>query len=94
MQDIAQALAITVGGTSKLVDRLEGAGLCRRRPHPEDRRSSILELTEPGRRALAEATATYEAELEDRLSSVLGPERLDGLHAALSELRSGTTRSR
>ena len=37
--DIAAALAITVGGTSQAVDRLQAAGWCRRRPNPEDRRS-------------------------------------------------------
>lgn len=94
VQDIADALAITVGGTSKLVDRLERSGLCRRRPNPGDRRSSILELTDEGRRALSDATATYEAELEARLTAVLSAERLDKLLAALTELRSGRGRSR
>ena len=32
VNDIAEELAITVGGTSKLVDRIEASGHCRRRP--------------------------------------------------------------
>ena len=38
--DIASELGITTGGTSKLVDRIEANGYCRRLPNPEDRRSS------------------------------------------------------
>src|SRR5258708_20829072 len=48
--DIKEELSITVGGTSKLVDRIEAAGLCRRRANPDDLRSQIIDLTPPGRR--------------------------------------------
>ena len=47
VHDIAEELSITVGGTSKLVDRIEAFGHCRRRPNPGDRRSSLIELTPP-----------------------------------------------
>src|ERR1700758_5117855 len=43
--DIAEALSLTTGGVSKLVDSIEASGYVRRRPNPEDRRSSIIELT-------------------------------------------------
>src|SRR5882724_3133193 len=69
--DIKEELSITVGGTSKLVDRIEAAGLCRRRANPDDRRSHIIELTAAGRRLLAKATRTFEDELQMRLGSDL-----------------------
>src|ERR1700744_639478 len=47
VHDIATALSITVGGVSKIVDRLEAAGYCARRANPADRRWSIIELTAP-----------------------------------------------
>lgn len=59
MFDIAQVLAITVGGTSQAVDGLEKSGLCVRAPHPADRRSSIVELT-----PVARATPVFDAELQ------------------------------
>jgi MarR family transcriptional regulator, organic hydroperoxide resistance regulator len=62
--DIAGALSLTTGGTSKLVDAIEAAGHCRRRPNPDDRRSSIIELTPAGRRLLDKATKTVEEELQ------------------------------
>jgi DNA-binding MarR family transcriptional regulator len=78
VQDIAADLSITVGGTSKLVDRIEAAGHCRRRPHPADGRSSLIELTPSGARLLTRATTTFDEELSGRLAGPLGP---DGLHA-------------
>jgi hypothetical protein len=44
--DIAKALSITVGGTSKVVDKGKAAGLCQRKPDPTDGRSNLIQLTE------------------------------------------------
>ena len=71
VQDIAAELSITVGGTSKIVDRIEAAGHCARRANPDDRRSSIIELTPVGKRLLAKASVTFEDELRKRLGSAL-----------------------
>ena len=57
--DIARALSITVGGASKVVDRVEAAGLCRRQPNPTDGRSNRIQLTEPGVGLLKAADVTY-----------------------------------
>jgi MarR family transcriptional regulator, organic hydroperoxide resistance regulator len=59
--DIARELGITTGGTSKLVDRIEANGYCRRLPNPADRRSSLLELTPEGQRLFAEAGVAFDA---------------------------------
>ena len=67
VNDIAEELVITVGGTSKLIDRLEASGHCIRRANPDDRRSSLIELTESGRTILAAATVDFDAALADRL---------------------------
>ncbi|TDD58802.1 MarR family transcriptional regulator [Kribbella antibiotica] len=71
MQDIAEEFPITVGGTSKVVDRLEVAGLCNRRANPDDRRSSIVELTTKGRKLVDKAMVAFEAELELRIGAVI-----------------------
>jgi DNA-binding MarR family transcriptional regulator len=85
--DIAHEMAITVGATSKGVDRLEAAGRCRRTANPDDRRSSLVELTPAGSAILAAATPTVEAELETWLGAALPSDTLDGLAATLSVLR-------
>jgi MarR family transcriptional regulator, organic hydroperoxide resistance regulator len=87
VQDIADELVITVGGTSKLVDSIEAAGYCRRRANPDDRRSSIVELTPTGKRLLAKATATFENELEIRLGAAVSQRSLRQLASTLARLR-------
>jgi DNA-binding MarR family transcriptional regulator len=74
VSDLARALRVTVGGTSKLVDRIERAGLIARETDPEDRRASRVTLTTAGKRKLTAATKTYDAEMAGILSGVLGPE--------------------
>ncbi len=86
--DIAAALSITVGGTSKLVDRIEGAGFCRRLVNPDDRRSSLIELTPPGRRLLVKATRSLDDELQARFGSALSHRQVQQLQATLTKLRS------
>jgi DNA-binding MarR family transcriptional regulator len=85
--DLKEDLSITVGGTSKLVDRIEAAGLCRRRANPDDRRSQIIELTPAGRRLLAKATKSFEDELQTRLGSAVPSRDRDEFIATLMRLR-------
>ena len=51
VHELSEELSITIGAASKVVDRLERDGLATRRPHPEDRRSSLVSLTTAGERA-------------------------------------------
>jgi DNA-binding MarR family transcriptional regulator len=85
--DIASELGITTGGTSKLVDRIEASGYCRRLPNPADRRSSLLELTPVGERILAAAGATFDDELQRWLGAALPERTLRQFAATLSRLR-------
>jgi MarR family transcriptional regulator, organic hydroperoxide resistance regulator len=57
--DIARVLSITVGGASKVVDKVEAAGWCRRQPNPTDGRSNLIELTGPGEGLLEAANVTF-----------------------------------
>jgi DNA-binding MarR family transcriptional regulator len=85
--DLAHEMAITVGATSKAVDRLEAAGRCRRTANPDDRRSSLVAVTPAGAALLAAATPTVESELNTWLGSVLPAENLEKLATMVSMLR-------
>ena len=93
VNDIAAALAITIGGASQSVDRLERRGLCTRRPHPVDRRATIIELTDEGRARCAAAGLVFDRELAVRFgAAALTPDQLRQLADALAALR-GRSRS-
>ena len=85
--DIAAELGITTGGTSKLVDRIEASGYCRRLPNPDDRRSSLLELTPEGRRLLAGAGVAFDDELQRWLGAAVPERTLRQFASTLGRLR-------
>ena len=58
-KEIAARLEQTSGSVTALLDRLERSGHLLRAPHPTDRRSLILSLTDPGREAVAAVRAAY-----------------------------------
>jgi MarR family transcriptional regulator, organic hydroperoxide resistance regulator len=91
--DIASELGITTGGTSKLVDRIEASGYCRRLPNPEDRRSSLLELTPEGHRMFDEAGTAFDDELQRRLGTALPERTMRQFGAALARLRAAGQRA-
>jgi DNA-binding MarR family transcriptional regulator len=91
--DIAEELSITIGGTSKLVDRIEASGFCARQANPSDRRSSIIELTPAGRRLLSKASKAMEDELHTRIGSALPARSLHQFHSAVTRLRGAVTRA-
>ncbi len=66
-KQLADSLELTTGATTSLIDRVDRAGLLERRPHPTDRRSVTLELTDLGREAVDFVTQTYRAAFVDAL---------------------------
>jgi DNA-binding MarR family transcriptional regulator len=86
--DLARGLRITVGGTSKLVDRIESAGFIAREPDPDDRRASRVTLTTAGKRKLTAAVKTYEAEVGSILSAALSRDEQQQMSDHVSRLLS------
>jgi DNA-binding MarR family transcriptional regulator len=48
MNELSEHLMVTPRNVTALVDGLEKEGLVRRRPHPTDRRATLIELTDEG----------------------------------------------
>lgn len=88
VRDIARTLAITVGGASKVVDKVETAGLCERQPNPADGRSSLIRLTGAGELLLGRAKQTRGAALADLLDDGVPQAELTRLAVTLHRLRS------
>jgi DNA-binding MarR family transcriptional regulator len=53
MSGISEELGVTRRNVTALVDALEEENLVRRRPHPTDRRATVIELTPEGERTVA-----------------------------------------
>ena len=89
MSEVAAQTVHTSGGTTRLVDRIEEAGLVRRAACPKDRRTTYVELTELGRRRLEEATMVHLEHLEEHLTSHLSTSERSVLISALTKLNGG-----
>jgi DNA-binding MarR family transcriptional regulator len=57
--EFAGALMLTSSGTTKRLDRLEQAGLITRGPDPEDRRATLITLTDAGLKLIDRATDAH-----------------------------------
>ncbi len=56
MRVIGERLQVHQTSVTNAVDRLEAAGLVERRPHPTDRRTTLVHLTDDGRAKATKAT--------------------------------------
>lgn len=87
MRTLTSRLQVHPTSVTSAVDRLEAAGLVRRRPHPDDGRALLVELTEEGARTARAATD----ELNARVFADPGvpARRVPTLVAVLKALRRG-----
>ena len=93
MGDLAEALVITRGGLTKLVDRLVKAGLLERTFCETDRRVSYATLTPAGRDLLAEMRPAVIAELEVAFSANLSVAQAKQLRQTLDSVRTSACSS-
>jgi DNA-binding MarR family transcriptional regulator len=87
MGDLAEAMVITRGGLTKLVDRLVKAGLLERTFCETDRRVSYATLLPAGRDLLAEMRPVVVAELRVSFSEKLSVEEAEELRSSLERVR-------
>lgn len=86
--DIEAKFSMTNPTVTGLVQKLEGKGLVKRMPHPEDRRSKVLVLTE---RALAmqEELLALADSLEQQMTRNLSESEYEQLSALLMKMLTG-----
>ena len=74
-KEIGAAMRIDPSTMVALIDRLEEAGLARRRPHPKDRRARDVAITPKGRRTLEHGRALAREVEDDVLQGLASTER-------------------
>lgn len=89
MGELAEALVITRGGLTKLVDRLIKAGLLERTFCETDRRVSYATLLPAGLELLEEMRPVVRGELAVAFSAGLSAEQADQLREMLERVRGG-----
>lgn len=66
-KDVAATLELTTGAVTALIDRLDVAGLATRLPHPHDRRSVRLTLTEEGQARMSKVFEHFQSVVLDAI---------------------------
>jgi DNA-binding MarR family transcriptional regulator len=64
MRAISQEQVLTTGGATRVIDRLERAGLVVRGAHPTDKRGRLVKLTEAGAERLVRASTVHFGNIE------------------------------
>jgi DNA-binding MarR family transcriptional regulator len=88
MSELANGLALTTGGVTRLADRLERDALVLRVACPGDRRVVRLTLTERGHEVLTAAVQHHLESLERHVASRITPDDLPAFDRVLDTLRS------
>jgi DNA-binding MarR family transcriptional regulator len=86
MNQVADAIVHSTGGTTRLVDRLEIAGLVARRSCPNDRRATYVAITPEGDARLDRALAVHLDYLERHLGARLSGAERETLTGLLEKL--------
>jgi DNA-binding MarR family transcriptional regulator len=86
--DLTNASMLTSSGTTKRLDKLERAGLIARSPDPEDRRGTLITLTDAGRELIDTLTVAHLAN-EQRILGALSAADQRALADLLRKLQLG-----
>lgn len=87
MTDLAAQTALSTSGITRIVDRLESAGLVRRTRCHTDRRSCFAVLTDAGELRLAADARDIADAIERWFTGLLSAAQLDAVETALRTVR-------
>jgi DNA-binding MarR family transcriptional regulator len=87
MTEIASRILFSKSGLTRVIDRMQAAGLVRRERPPEDRRVVKVLLTPTGLDALNAARAVHRRGIQEHFVSHLNPTDLETLAESLQGVR-------
>lgn len=87
MQELVAQVTLTPSGLTRVVDRLEDAGLVRRETCPTDRRGAFAVLTAKGQRRIEAAVPVHLEHLNAAFIEVLSEDERTALEASMRKLR-------
>ncbi|MEO8458677.1 MAG: MarR family transcriptional regulator [Chloroflexota bacterium] len=90
MHELASSLLSSPSGMTRLVDRIERAGLVRRTAHPSDRRVTLVTITEPGRALVERVMPEIKRVAVEGFASRLSAKQARDLRSILEQLLQDT----
>lgn len=90
---LAGQVVLSRSGLTRLVDRMERAGLLRREPAPDDRRGAFAVLTDEGHAALRRAWPVYAAGIARHFAEHLTADEAETIAGAMERLVARARRS-
>jgi MarR family transcriptional regulator for hemolysin len=91
IKEIASFLHITSGAAAQAVSTLEADGFVHRTPNPDDRRETLVELTDKGQRALVKIREIHKRQLTELFAALTDTE-LQNLVALITKAINGVTK--
>lgn len=88
MSDLARKVVLSRSGLTRMVDKLEKAGLLLREASPEDGRGAYAVLTEAGHNALRKAWPIYAQGIKNYFAAYLRADETEQMAAAFSRMLS------
>ncbi len=86
LQALAESVVLSRSGLTRLIDRMEKAGVVRREPATDDRRGSYAVLTAEGRRRFESAWPGHVRRVNDHFARHLSAAEVRALTATLAKL--------
>lgn len=86
MTELAEALVVTRGGATRLITRMETAGLVRRETPPTDRRTTFAMITDAGREAAERALPVHAQLVREAFGRHLEPGEAEVLIAVAARV--------
>ncbi|MBL1136238.1 MAG: MarR family transcriptional regulator [Chloroflexi bacterium] len=86
LYELADKVVLSRSGLTRLVDKLENAGLLKREPNPEDRRGYYAVLTEAGYAALRKAWPIYAAGIQNSFAVHLSDDEAEVFSRVLRKI--------
>jgi DNA-binding MarR family transcriptional regulator len=93
MSELADGVLLSRSGLTRLVDRMEGDGVLRRRRCEDDQRGYFAEITDKGRELFARARGTHLDGVRQRFLDHLSPEEQRALAAIWEKVSPGAAGS-
>jgi MarR family transcriptional regulator, 2-MHQ and catechol-resistance regulon repressor len=85
--EIANSQGVSKANMTGIIDRMEREGLVRRVPDPNDRRVTLIEMTDKAKILMQTLTPTYEQHVAEMLNSILNEQEQAQMIQMMVKLR-------